>query len=241
MIPVITLLNDLDNKLNNLASLNGQFIPDETKIDFLNKGQIKLILKKVGLNNEYQLGLDAFKKRYQDLQFLIVNYEKLKVTKTNDTFNSYTSDQTTLANLILLPIDLYILATKGNCKGRILSIIEIVKHGDIQVKLKSPHYKPDFKYQETLATISGNLIYTYPDLKNTFTIDSLFISYLRYPKQIDISGYTHLDNSLSVDQDCELNSYLENELIELVVQDIADAIGNQEVSQLSRAREKQTE
>ena len=66
MIPVNELLNDITEKVNKNANLQGQFIPDENLIDFLNRGQLKLVLKKLGLNNSYQSGLDSFKKRYED-------------------------------------------------------------------------------------------------------------------------------------------------------------------------------
>lgn len=241
MIPVLELLNDLDEQINKNANLQGQFIPDENKIDFLNRNQIKLILKKLGLNNIYQSGLDSFKKRYEDLQVLIVPYEKLIATPTRDTFNSYITNLTSTSKKYFLPIDAYITGTKGNCINRVIDIIKIVKHGDIQTDLKSPHWTPSFEYQESLASISNNNFYTYPDKNNTFIINSLYFSYLRYPLPIDIIGYIHTDGSASVNQNCELDFYLKNELLEMTVRDISDAIGDRNQSQLSRDREKETE
>ncbi len=242
MISTQKLLFDIDTKLNKLSSLEGQFIPDETKIDVANRMQIKLILKKFGLNNNYQLGFDSFKKRYQDLEILIVPHEKVSVTKVpDDVFNSYSSDLSTLSKPYFLPIDAYLLATRGNCKSRVLDVIELVKHGDLQVKLKSPHWTPSFEYQESLGMISNNTFYSYPDTKNTFTIDSLNLSYMRYPLDMDVAGYIHLDGTPSTDVDCELDSYLEDDLVDLIVAELADATGNQEQSQLSRVRQKENE
>lgn len=228
MIPVSELLMEIDNKLNSNSNLTNQFIPNETKIDALNNAQNKLVIKKLGLNNDYQLGLDAFKKRYEDLQILIVPYEQLPVTFLADQFNSYTSDILTLKKDFFVPIDIYVLATKGDCKNRILNIINIVRHGDLQMKLNSPHFTPNFRYQESLATISGNNIYTYSDKNNTFTIDNLFITYLRYPVKIDIVGYTHLDETISTNVNCELDAYLFNELIDLTVEELSMNTHNQE-------------
>lgn len=242
MISTQQLLLDIDNKLNKLASLEGQYIPDETKIDILNKSQIKLILKKIGLNNDYQLGLDAFKKRYEDLEILIVPYEKLKVTKvSNDILNSYVSDLTITKETFFLPIDSYTLCHRGNCKNRILNVIQIVKHADLQTKLLSPHWKPSFEYQESLATISQNNFYTYSDTKNTFLIDALYLSYLRYPVSIDVAGYIHLDGKPSIDKDCELDSYLEDELVNIACKELGRATGNEEVAQNSEKGEKENE
>lgn len=232
MISVDELLFDIDLKLNKNSNLEHQSIPDETKIDVLNTKQDELLIKKIGLNNNYQLGLDSFRKRYEDLQVLIVPYSKLVATKVaDDILNSYESDISLLPTKLFLPIDSYVLATRNECKNRRLKVIEIVKHGDLQLKLESPHYSPSFEYQETLSTISNNLFYTYSDLDNSFEINEIYLTYLRYPRRIDIAGYIHLDGSPSITQDCELDSYLKDELVNLVVEELAKSTGNQELVQ----------
>lgn len=246
MIPIDNLLVGIDDKLNKNSNLEHQYIPDETKISVLNKSQDKLIIKKLGLNNNYQLGLDAFKKRYEDLQVLIAPgntpYEKISVTKvTEDLFNSYSVDTTKLGNKLFVPIDMYVTANRNNCKNRILNVIDLVRHGDLQLKMNSPHYTPNFEYQETLATMSGNNIFIYPDKKNSFIINDLYISYLRYPKQMDVAGYIHLDGSLSANIDCELDAYLENELLDIAVEELAMNTGNMEVVQNTLKRVQEDE
>jgi hypothetical protein len=42
--------------------------------------------------------------------------------------------------------------------------------------------------------------------------------YLRYPAYIDKSGYVKFDGTDSSDVDCELEEYLEDELLDLTVQ-----------------------
>jgi len=242
MISTQKLLFDIDQKVNRLANLRGQYIPDETKIEVLNIAQTKLILKKLGLNNNYQMGFDAFTKRYQDLQVLMVNSEELGLTKVpGDILNSYKVPLSSLNHRMIVPVQSYVIANKGNCKKQVLDVIEVVKHEDIKMKLNSPHYSPSFNYQETLASISGDILYVYGDQEDTFTITNLFLSYLRYPVEIDIVGYIHLDNTPSATVDCELENYLENELVELAVEEIADATGNNEQSQSSRVRTKEAE
>ena len=242
MIPVINLLNDIDMKLNRNSNLRGQYIPNETKIEVLNIAQTKLVLKKLDTNNNYQLGLDTFTKRYQDLQILIVPSEEVGLTKVpGDLLNSYKVSLSSLTHKMIIPVQSYCIANKGNCKKQILDVIEIVKHEDIKVKLNSPHYSPNFQYQETIGSISSDTLYVYGDEDNTFTITNLFLSYLRYPVAMDVAGYIHLDNTASTTVDCELEAYLENELVELAVEEIADATGNQEQSQSSRVRTKEAE
>lgn len=242
MIPIDDLLFSFDTKINKLSNLEHQYIPDETKIDILNKSQDKLFIKKIGLNNNYQLGLDAFKKRYEDLQFFVVPYSKLEVTKNkDDILNSYSSNITTLPSKLFIPIDAYVVTSRGECKNRRLKIIELVKHGDLQLKLDSPQYTPSFEYQETLGTMSENIFYTYSDKTNSFEINNLYITYLRYPKKMDIAGYIHLDNSPSVLQDCELDPYLESELMDIVQEEVNMIIGNQEGVQNAIRRTKEND
>lgn len=239
MIPIQELLFSIDTKANSLSNLKGKYIPDETKIEVLNIMQLKLVLNKLGINNIYQTGIDSYNRRYEDLQILQVPFEKLTVTKTTDQLNSYTIPIASLSKKMIIPIVSYVMASRGNCKDRLIDVKEIVKHADIRLKLLSPHYTPSFNYQETLGSISSDTIYVYA--KPDFTIDNLYLSYLRYPVSMDVVGYTHLDNTSSTNVNCELDYYLMNELVDLVVQEIADSTGNQSQSQLSRAREKETQ
>ena len=97
MIPVDSLLYKIDQKLNKLSTNEHQQIPLEDKILALNEAQIKLIKQKVdGQSTVSGLGLDAFKKRYEDLQKLVVDYKDLPLVLKNLTLNQYS------ANLSLL-------------------------------------------------------------------------------------------------------------------------------------------
>jgi hypothetical protein len=44
---------------------------------------------------------------------------------------------------------------------------------------------------------------------------------MRYPVYINKEGYVMLDGQDSYDQDCELETYLEDELLDLTVQNLA--------------------
>ena len=73
MIPVDSLLYKIDQKLNKLSTNEHQQIQLEDKILALNEAQIKLIKQKVdGFSVANRLGYDAFKKRYEDLQNLVL-------------------------------------------------------------------------------------------------------------------------------------------------------------------------
>lgn len=241
MIPVLNLLVDLDLKLNKLASVDHQAIFNEHKIVALNQAQIKLIKKKLNPNNIYQLGFDSFTKRYEDLQTLVVPYTRLPLYTVNDRLNSYTADIAALPTKYFIPVSIYALADKDCCENRIINVIKVIKHADLTEALTDTNWMPSFAYQETVATISENKIFLYSDLEKSFDLTSLYISYLRYPKAIDVAGYIHLDNTPSVNQDCELPDYLEDELVDLAVQELAMATENQNAVQYTQIRNKENE
>jgi hypothetical protein len=237
MIKVDSLLYKIDQRLNKLSTHEHQQIPLEDKILILNENQIRLIKQKLSIGNPYGLGLDSFKKRYQDLQFLIENFSdhKLDLSIKDKILHQYRADISTIVPKFMFYVDSYIIADKGKCKNKTLySNLDLVKHADITVLLNNSNYKPSFEFRETLVDISVDEIHTYSD--GTFTPKSLYLSYLRYPKEIDKEGYEKFDGSASLNQDCELEDYLEDELLDLTVESLSMSTENQFAAQSSQAR-----
>lgn len=233
MIPVDSLLYKLSLKLNKLSTNDHQDFPLEDKIVALNEAQIKLIKQKVtGLSG---IGLDGFKKRYEDLENLIEDYKSLDLAEGNKDINQFKASVSKLDPKYMFWIDAYVLADKGDCKNRPLWVNkDLVKHGDIQFLLTNSDLKPSFEYQETFNTISSDEFNVYTD--GTFKPTKLFVSYLRYPKYIDKEGYTNLEDKASSNQDCELEEYLEDELVDLAVQHLAMYTENIAAVQSSQLR-----
>ena len=223
MIPVDSLLYKIDQKLNKLSSNNHQQIQLEDKILALNEAQIKLIKQKVdGFSVVSGLGMDSFKKRYEDLQRLVINYGngKLDLSVKNADIHQWSANLDKLKPKYMFYVDSYILADKGPCKNRQIWINkDLAKHGDLQFLVNNDHYKPSFEYQETFNFISSNEISIFTD--GTFTPSAIYISYMRYPIYIDKTGYIKFDGTASTDVDCELETYLEDELVDLTVQNLA--------------------
>jgi hypothetical protein len=235
MIPVDSLLYKIDQKLNKLSTNEHQQIQLEDKILALNEAQIKLIKQKVdGFSTVSGLGLDSFKKRYEDLQSLVVNYahQPLTLTLKNTQLNQWFAYLHELDPKYMFYIDSYVLADKGRCKDRKIWINkDLAKHGDLSLLLNNDHYKPSFEYQETFNFISSDEISIFTD--GTFTPTKIYISYMRYPVYIDKEGYIKFDGTPSTNVDCELEAYLEDELLDLTVQNLAMYTENQSAVQNS--------
>ena len=223
MIPVDSLLYKIDQKLNKLSTNEHQQIQLEDKILALNEAQIKLIKQKVdGISVVSGLGMDAFKKRYEDLQSLVLDYnhQPLTLTLEDPNLNQWSANVHDLSPKYMFYVDSYILADKGRCKDRKIWINrDLAKHGDLQFILNNDHYKPSFEYQETFNFLASDKISVFTD--GTFVPKSIQIMYMRYPQYINKAGYIMLDGTPSFDQDCELETYLEDELLDLTVQNLA--------------------
>jgi hypothetical protein len=235
MIPVDSLLYKIDQKLNKLSTNEHQEIPIEDKILALNEAQIKLIKQKVdGWSTNSGYGMDAFKKRYEDLQSLVITYnnQPLTLALKNVELNQWFANIHLLNPKYMFYVDSYVIADKGRCTDRKIWINrDLAKHGDLQFCLNNTHYKPSFEYQETFNFLSSDEISIFTD--GTFTPKTINISYMRYPQYINKTGYIMLDGEPSFDQDCELELYLEDELLDLTVQNLAMYTENQSAVQSS--------
>lgn len=238
MIPVDSLLYKIDQRLNKLSTNEHQQIQLEDKILALNEAQIKLIKQKVdGISVVSGLGLDAFKKRYEDLQSLVMAYNEgmLPLTLKNPELNQWAAKIHNLSPKYMFYVDSYVLADKGRCKNRQIWINrDLAKHGDLQFVLNNVHYKPSFEYQETFNFLSSDEISIFTD--GTFTPKEIYISYMRYPVYIDKQGYVKFDGTNSIDQDCELETYLEDELLDLTVENLSMYTENLSAMQTAQYR-----
>lgn len=237
MIAVESLLYKIDQKLNKVTALEHQLIPLENKILALNEAQFRLIKMKMGPNNPAGLGLDAFKKRYEDLEVFMERAEKhpLNLEEVDKQLNQWVADLRVLTPAYMFYIDSYVLADKGDCKDKIIYVNkDLVKHADVMTLLVNSSYKPSFEYEETFCTVSDLNFEIYTD--GTFTPTRAYISYMRYPKYIDYPGYVKLDGKDSVKQDSEFPAYLEDELVNLAVQELAMDTENNPVVQYSQGR-----
>lgn len=220
MISIKQILYKTDLRLNKVATNDHQSIPVEDKLFAANEAQLKLFKKKISTNNLYQVGFDGFKKRYEDLQNFVIQSEKVtNLKKHKDQFTYFTFDVNKLKHKYLFLIGLTAICSKGTCKERPLAITKIVKHADLQMKMKNSNYSPSFEYQESLALIAEDIISIYTD--GTFDIDYVYVSYIRYPIKMDLEGYIDLDGNPSITQDCELDEYLEDELLDLIQLELA--------------------
>lgn len=217
-------------KLNKVASNEHQSISDPDKILALNEAQLKLIKAKAA-------SFDAIKTVYKDLQILVLPNVELNVSKSNDVYNTYKADLDSLNPEFYLVLESVAMCDKETCLNRPLYIPKIIKHGDVYSYMSNSNTSPSFEYQETFATLSNGKMLIYTD--GTFEVKSVYVTYVRYPQKIDVSGYIHFDGSPSTNVDCELYDELEDELLNLAVLELAINTENTPLVQMAAVRKQQ--
>ncbi len=238
MISAEHLSKRIDQYLNK-SGTNDQFkisLPD--KVRAINSAQIVLVKRKVGLNNVYKMGFESFRKRFDDLDFLIQKEVEMNITKSNN--NLVVS--TTLLPDYMFYINSYCTADKGDCKNRKIYNI-LVPNNDVQNYMKDSNFRSSFDWQEQLLTMStDNLVLHKAD---DYTLNKLYIDYLRLPREVDIIGYKkRLANSQVVNSktiDCEFPPHLEDELLDIIVEQLAMTITDNAQVQYSQSRQQRNE
>lgn len=186
------------------------------------------------LYNEWQNKWMSSKYAGRSVQYLlndIQNFVKvddpLALSNSSDRYSQYA-----LPSDYLDYVSSYTLASKGGCKGRTIYNHQ-VKMTDIDRHLKDINNWPSFEYHETPITVSQDNIQVY---KTDFSIDSVFLTYYRYPAKIDIAGYTKLDGTPSTNADPEMVDGLVDEVIDLCVLEVQRVSENGDGFQLSKDR-----
>lgn len=108
----------------------------------------------------------------------------------------------------------YSYGTSPVCGSQILDNL-VYTSNELNQVLKDPNRKPSFEWQEIPITVAQDRGYFYTD--GTFTLETVKWEYLREPKEIDMAGYTKFDGSPSIDQDCEFDNTIAENIINLAL------------------------
>lgn len=109
------------------------------------------------------------------------------------------------------------LVDSGKCVGERVSLNEI-KDFDKEQVVTNENEKPSFEYREAPYYIGGGNINIFFD---NFTVTEVILSYYKYPKPVDISGYIKTDGSASSDIDPEGSERFINKVINMCAESFA--------------------
>lgn len=223
MISVHDLVYEFKLILNKVNRQDNVDIPIEDILVYLNRAQLSWIKTKINPNNVYKAGYDSIRKRIDDLQKLKVDNVALTPVKTNDLlYLGYDCSIDGLTDYMFY-LSSYAIAKRKKCEVPLT--VDLVKHGDLSTRYLDVNFSPSFEWRTTLATLGDDKLTVYTG--EDFTLKQVYLTYLRYPKPIDMEGYTKLDGMLSVDQDCELPEYAKSDIVDLAVKFAAQSSDNQ--------------
>lgn len=223
MITVEELVYEFKLMINKVNRQDNVDIPVEDVIVYLNRAQMSWIKTKINPNNIYKVGYEAIEKRIDDLQVLKQPAVRLTPTKTNDLFYlGYSCPLEDAANYMFY-VNSVCVAKQQDCKKNLT--IHLIKQGDLNNMYLDANLGPSFSWRSTLATIGDNKLFVYTD--GSFSIENVLLTYLRYPKNIDIEGYTKLDGTTSQNVNCELPEYAKGDIVDLAVKFAAQSNDNQ--------------
>lgn len=105
--------------------------------------------------------------------------------------------------------NIQVFARNKECSKAKLQAFE-VKSENTEELLADVHNKPSFKFRETFYKIGSNTINVYVD---DFDISKLYLTYYRYPRQIDIEGYLKIDKTQSINIDPEFDDKIVDRIL----------------------------
>jgi hypothetical protein len=207
-------------KADKLDSKNAANLQLPAIIMFLNEGQNSLALKRYGgRNTPYRTALEENQKRKDEFQRLIVPDESLKATRVSDEI--YTADLTTTKEKYLFLLRTNVNATKKGCEHRKLKGI-LTETDDLDLVEGSSLEDSSFEWGDCIYRLAQDKIRMRSD--GTFAITFAKIDYLRYPKEMDMAGYTRFDKSPSKDIPCELPDFLHYDVVDEALFVYSDAL-----------------
>ena len=151
--------------------------------DAINKAQDDYVEIFYTANNskQYRVGFEVTQQRIDMLSSLVVTDKS--ITPTFISTGKYSLNLNTVSPKYRHFVNGYIV--QDSCRIP----ITIVRHNDLDNKLRDDNQKPSFKWQRCLGTFKNDGLYLYTD----YVITSVVIEYLSNPVKVFSGGYDSLE------------------------------------------------
>ena len=222
---------DIYNILNYFANKEqsgNTFNKDEYQ-DMLNNGSLKLLKKRLGMPEEYQLQTAYTQQGYANTTRILVDLASF-VTISNITYSSGSANTPTD---MAYPISLEYERASTECAGEMESInVEMVNRGELIMR-KSSALKP-ISYEYPVYTLESG-INIYPK-----TIPTSEFTYIKYPTQAVIVFDTNEETgeeeyNASASTELEWNDLAKLDIISIILAGIGLNLGSSEIIQVAES------
>lgn len=226
---------------------------NEAQIDWiLNDAYLIWLETRYGASNRKFTGFEETQKRIDDLAPLVIKHPRqASIAPTSPAPGLYELDLNRLDYPYLHAIRLWAQGTKDDCVAHNLNV-SIIQHDDLQNVLGSPFTEPSFRWREVPAAFGRNEDGTFSSIffytNEEFTIDEVFIEYLKEPKKLWFGNYDYYDSifdntgnliyQASVDSpvSCELNNKQCREIVDVGVEEVYRYLQNPAFLQLNQSK-----
>lgn len=184
----------------------------------LNESQDLVVRRKMGINNNFNKGFENSQKRIDDLKTLHVKFPVQPGIVPTLVSGVYEVDLADLEYDYYYLTRAYADVNDGTCVTR--ALVKIVQNDDLTEILRDPFSKP-YMYEipanfgKSTGDGTKGSIYLYPGV---YTIDNVFLEYIKKPQRMSFGDYTYIDGEPSVLTECELPEHLHPELVTQAVE-----------------------
>lgn len=107
--------------------------------------------------------------------------------------------------------------SRGECEVNDFKLFE-AKNENVEELYTDLSNEPNFEFRETYYTIGQECVSIFV---KGFDCETAFLTYYRYPREVDIEGYIRFDESASTDIDPELDDMLVEKILDMVANKFA--------------------
>lgn len=212
-----------------------------TVLDAYNSFQIKF--NKLDKSQNVEIGISKFVLLYNEYQrqYALSRIKNATDIDSLDLKFIFVSDktlskieQTSTYEIFAIPSDYlrigysYSNCSRGECKNVVLYNHK-PKPLNLGTVLDDEFNTPSFDFEETFVSFTEKGLQVF---KNDFTIDAQYLCYYRYPKNVDIAGYTKSNGLKSENIDPETPDWFVDKVLNMAVLSSNVYDGNAENSQL---------
>ena len=234
MISSLDIALKIRQRLNKADTQDDENLPIYVIVEAYNKGQLNIVNKLSSKNNTYKTGVESTIFRIDDLQCLINS--ELKTLSTVKKSDHYLTEL--LPDDYLRYIRTFCICKVPNCNSKEI-FIYLQEESNLNTLLNNDLINPSFEWGETIATITENKLKVFT--QNKFEINKVYLTYLRKPRAIDITGYIKKDGSLSTNIDPELPDDLVEMSIDEACRILSGDMQNQFSNQIAQQNLQNTE
>ena len=220
-------ITELRLRLNKLDSLDFDDIPLNIAVKAINKAAIEWFRRQIHGGNQYREGDEKSRMRMDDLQSFLTK-KTLKGSNHRLYFESEEIPDNYLYFKRIQP-----RVTKGECQLKIFHST-LVEEANVSEYLADDNWSPSFDWEQCFHTLIGNKVRVYTN--DDFKVNNLDLIYYRRPIKMDIEGYEHEDESLSVNVDLEFKDDIAHIIIDLAASILAGDIESPNQTQIPAQR-----